>query len=127
MARKMAVKSGDVLLSAQVHDDLRSALSGCAFAFATTSRRGVSGVLSPRAAALRAAAAGERGECVAFVFGNEKTGLSPEDRALCAESIRIPMAADQPSLNLAQSAQIMAYELFSVGLELRAQTRPERR
>jgi tRNA C32,U32 (ribose-2'-O)-methylase TrmJ len=26
--------------------------------------------------------------------------------------VRIPMAADQPSVNLAQATQIMAYELF---------------
>ena len=57
---------------------------------------------------------------MAFVFGNEKTGLSREDLALCARAIRIPMAADQPSVNLAQAAQILAYELFLVGLEQRA-------
>ena len=30
------------------------------------------------------------------------------------------MAADQPSINLAQATQILAYELFLVGLERRA-------
>ena len=30
------------------------------------------------------------------------------------------MAADQPSINLAQAAQILAYELFVEGLERRA-------
>lgn len=122
MARKMAVKSWDVLASAERHDDLRSAISGCAFAFATTSRRGVSGVITPRDAALRAALAAEQDQSVAFVFGNEKTGLSAEDRDLCAESIRIPIAADQPSLNLAQAAQILAYELFNVGLQRRSRS-----
>ena len=68
--------------------------------------------------------AAERGQRVAFVLGNEKTGLSPEDRALCAEAIRIPIAADQPSLNLAQAAQILTYELFTVALEHRS-TRAE--
>jgi TrmH family RNA methyltransferase len=123
MARKMAVKSGDVLMAAENKATLREALEGCAWAFATTSHRGVSGISTPRQAARRAVSAAERGERVAFVFGNEKTGLSPEDRALCAESIRIPIAADQPSLNLAQAAQILAYELFTVGLEHREQGR----
>jgi TrmH family RNA methyltransferase len=122
MARKMAVKSLDVLLAAAIKPSLRDALDGCAWVFVTTSRRGVSGIVTPRHAAHQAVLAAERGQRVAFVLGNEKTGLSPEDRALCAEAIRIPIAADQPSLNLAQAAQILAYELFTVGLEHRSAT-----
>jgi tRNA/rRNA methyltransferase len=120
MARKMAVKSTDVLLAARVVPTLREALEDCAWAFATTSRRGVSGIVTPRHAAHQAVLAADRGQNIAFVLGNEKTGLSPEDRALCAEAIRIPIAADQPSLNLAQAAQILAYELFTVALEHRS-------
>jgi TrmH family RNA methyltransferase len=120
LARKMAVKSTDVLLGARCVDELSEALVDCAWAFATTSRRGVSGIVAPRKAALRTALAAEQGSSVAFVFGNEKTGLSVEDHALCAETVRIPMAADQPSVNLAQSAQILAYELFLAGLERRS-------
>jgi tRNA/rRNA methyltransferase len=125
MARKMAVKANDVLLGAQRVDHLAEALTGCAWAFATTSRRGVSGVLTPRQAAERTAVAADQGLDVAFVLGNEKTGLSPEDRALCAEAIRIPIAADQPSLNLAHAAQILAYELFTVGLDHRTRASPQ--
>jgi len=120
LARKMAVKSGDVLSGARCVESLSEALEGCAWAFATTSRRGVSGIWAPRRAARDAAAAAQQGASVAFVFGNEKTGLSREDLALCARAVRIPMAADQPSINLAQAAQILAYELFLVGLEQRA-------
>ena len=120
MARRMAVKSLDVLAAAEVKASLRDALDGCAWAFATTSRRGVSGIVTPRHAAHQAVLAAERGQNIAFVLGNEKTGLGPEDRALCAEAIRIPIAADQPSLNLAHAAQILAYELFTVGLEHRS-------
>ncbi len=122
MARKMAVKSADVLAAAECKSTLQEALEGCAWAFATTSRRGVSGIVTPRQAAHQAVLAADRGQSIAFVLGNEKTGLSPEDRALCAEAIRIPIAADQPSLNLAQAAQILAYELFTVGLEHRSST-----
>jgi len=120
LARKMAVKSGDVLAAARCVESLEEALDGCAWAFATTARRGVSGVMQPRRAAQTAAEAAARGSRVAFVFGNEKTGLSQQDLLLCAESVRIPMAADQPSINLAQAAQILAYELFLAGLERRA-------
>jgi len=130
MARKMAVKSTDVLDAAERKSSLEEALDGCAWAFATTSRRGVSGIVTPHHAAQQAVLAADRGQSIAFVLGNEKTGLSPEDRALCAEAIRIPIAADQPSLNLAHAAQILAYELFSVGLEHRSreseQPAPER-
>jgi TrmH family RNA methyltransferase len=123
LARKMAVKSTDVLAAARCVDSLEEALVDCAWAFATTARRGVSGVVVPRRAASLTADAAERGAQVGFVFGNEKTGLAREDLALCRESIRIPMAADQPSVNLAQAAQILAYELFVVGLERRAATK----
>jgi TrmH family RNA methyltransferase len=122
MARKMAVKSNDVLSGAERMESLSAALEGCAWAFATTSRRGVSNVLSPREAAVQTALAAAQGSRVAFVFGNEKTGLAPEDHALCAQAIRIPIAAEQPSLNLAQAAQIVAYELFTVGLEQRSRS-----
>lgn len=120
LAKKMAVKSTDVLAAARCVDSLEQALLDCAWAFATTARRGVSGVFSPRRAAALTADAAARAERIGFVFGNEKTGLSREDLALCREAIRIPMAADQPSINLAQAAQILAYELFVVGLERRA-------
>jgi TrmH family RNA methyltransferase len=123
MARKMAVKSTDVLEAATVAETLDAALDGCAYAFATTARRGVSGVVSPRTAAEGTVLRAERGERVAFVFGNEKTGLSAEDSALCQGRLRIPMAADQPSINLAQAVQLVAYELFVAGLAAREKGR----
>lgn len=119
MARKMAVKSLDVLDGAARCRKLEEALGGVSLSFATTSRRGVSGVLSPKRAAEMSVAAAAAGKRVAFVFGNEKTGLSAEDVALCTERVRIPMAADQPSINLGQAIQIIAYELFVAGLAAR--------
>jgi TrmH family RNA methyltransferase len=123
MAIKMAVKSWDVLESAQQVASLDEALDGIDLAFATTARRGVSGIVSPRDAAEIAAASAAKGARLAFVFGNEKTGLSAEDSAQCQEKIRIPMAADQPSINLAQAVQLVAYELFVAGLASRARER----
>lgn len=123
MAQRMAVKSLDVLNGATLHPDLSSALAGSELSFCTTARRGMSGVLQPREAAREAVRAVREGLSVAFVFGNEKTGLSEDDRALCRWSVRIPIAADQPSLNVAQAGQIIAYELFMAGLEDRAKRR----
>jgi TrmH family RNA methyltransferase len=119
MALKMAVKSWDVLEAARRCETLDEALLGVDTVFATTSRRGVSGVVSPRRAAELSVERAARGERIAFVFGNEKTGLSAEDVALCHECIRIPMAALQPSINLAQAVQLVAYELFVAGLAAR--------
>lgn len=119
MAQKMAVKAWDVLDGARLVGTLGEALTGIDRVFSTTSRRGVSGVLSPRDAAERVIAASERGERVAFVFGNEKTGLSSAELELAHVPVRIPMAADQPSINLAQAAQIVAYELFLAALAAR--------
>jgi tRNA (cytidine32/uridine32-2'-O)-methyltransferase len=119
MAQKMAVKSLDVLQGTPPLADLRSALVGVSFTYATTARRGVSGVLTARRAAQDAVQRAARGERVAFVFGNEKTGLAEEDLYAAQAQVRIPMAADQPSINLGQAVQLMAYELFVSALEAR--------
>ena len=121
MAFKMAVKSWDVLHDARRCDDLASALSDVSLVLATTARRGFSGVIQPREAAARALAHAATGGKIAFLFGNEKTGLSEADHAWATLHVRIPMAADQPSVNLAQATQIMAYELFASALAERSQ------
>jgi len=112
MAFKMAVKAWDVLNDSRRVDDLGSALGDVTLVFATTARRGFSGIIQPREAAARAVQHAASGGKVAFLFGNEKTGLSEADHAWATLHVRIPMAADQPSVNLAQATQIMAYELF---------------
>ena len=58
-----------------------------------------------------------------MLFGNEKTGLSAEEIANAQRCLRIPMVADQPSINLAQAVQLVAYELFVAALEARAGAR----
>jgi len=121
MAVKMAVKSLDVLQPAPVVASVAEALQGVSYSYATTARRGVSGVLTARKAARDAVQRVARGERLAFVFGNEKTGLAEEDLVGASARVRIPMAADQPSINLGQAVQLMAYELFVAALEAREQ------
>lgn len=123
MALKMAVKSGDVLGSAPVVPDVRSALADVDFTYATTARRGVSGVWVVRRAARDAVERAARGERLAILFGNEKTGLAEDDLMGAHARVRIPMAADQPSINLGQAVQLVAYELFVAALEARALAR----
>lgn len=116
MAFKMAVKSWDVLTASVVSPTLPEALADTELVFTTSSRSGQSGVLVPKDAAQLALEATLQGQRVAVVFGNEKTGLSSSDLALGRYSIRIPMAAEQPSVNLAQSCQLIAYEWFCAAL-----------
>jgi tRNA/rRNA methyltransferase len=133
MAFKMAVKSWDVLHEARRCEDMDSALSDVSLVLATTARRGFSGIIQPREAAERAVQHAAAGGKVAFLFGNEKTGLSEADHAWATLHVRIPMAADQPSVNLAQATQILAYELFvtaltertRAGLPLQSDEEPE--
>jgi TrmH family RNA methyltransferase len=120
MAKKMAVKSRDVLDPALRCATVAEAVSDATLVFATTSRRGISGVLQPREAARAACDQVLAGGRVALVFGNEKTGLGPEDLAIAHQRIRIPMAADQPSVNLAQAVQVLAYELLLAALDARS-------
>ncbi|MEO8902197.1 MAG: RNA methyltransferase [Polyangiaceae bacterium] len=120
MAFKMAVKSWDVLNESVRVADVAGAVAQADLVFATTARRGFSGVIQPREAAARAVEHAARGGKIAFLFGNEKTGLSEAEHAWATLHVRIPMAADQPSVNLAQAAQIIAYELFVAALAARA-------
>ncbi|HEY3236936.1 MAG TPA: RNA methyltransferase [Polyangiaceae bacterium] len=117
MALKMAVKSGDVLRATRQFTSLREALRNRSLIVATTSRRGVTSALLPRSAARLLAERAAKGACIALLFGNEKSGLSKAELRLADLCVRIPMAADQPSVNLAQAAQLIAYELFLAALE----------
>jgi TrmH family RNA methyltransferase len=112
MALKMAVKSRDVLRGSRLFANVADAIADRELVVATTSRSGISGVFQPREAAERILEAAARKQRVAVLFGNEKTGLGAEEVAAAHLSIRIPMAAPQPSINLAQAAQIIAYELL---------------
>lgn len=119
MAQKMAVKAWDVLGSAKLYPTFEEATAASDVVFTTTSRRKVSGVISPRIAAARAVAHASAGRSIAVVFGNEKSGLTSEQLDRSDERVRIPIAADQPSINLAQAVQIIAYEWFVEGLAQR--------
>jgi TrmH family RNA methyltransferase len=117
MAFKMAVRAWDVLGMATRSATLKQAIAGFDAVYATTGRSDVPNLLSPRSAAIQAHQIAQRGGRVAVVFGNEKTGLSHEEIAQCSANVQIPMAADQPSINLAQAVQIFSYEWFQAGLE----------
>lgn len=123
MAVKMAVKSLDVLEAAELYDNVDEAVVGSHLVVGTSSRRGLSGVKTPaQLADLLLDRAAARQTCT-LLWGNEKTGLTSDELARADVLLRIPIAADQPSINLAQAVQIVAYQLFCRALERRAAER----
>ncbi|MFZ2236017.1 MAG: RNA methyltransferase [Dokdonella sp.] len=112
-ATAFAAGAGSVLDSAPVVDTLESALSDTHLVIgATARRRGVAlPEWSPRVAASQALAAAMDGREVAFVFGNERTGLENDELKLCHAAVLIPANPDYSSLNLAQAVQVVAYEV----------------
>lgn len=112
-ANALAAGADDVLANAGVHAELVDGLADCSLALGLSARRrGVTlPELSPREGAQQALAALIRGEQVALLFGNERSGLENEELARCHAMVRIPSVDDFSSLNLAQAVQVMAYEL----------------
>lgn len=112
-ANALAAGADDVLEQAGIHKELVDGLAGSSLALGLSARRrGVTlPELSPREAAARVLDAASRGQQVALVFGNERTGLENEELARCHAMVRIPSVDDFSSLNLAQAVQVMAYEL----------------
>ena len=110
-ARKLAVGSHDVLDRARIALSLEEALAGIDVSAATSARPGVSGIVSPRQLAATLAAESEP-KRVALVFGGERAGLRRSEVDACSLVCRIPMVANEPSLNLAQAVMVVLYELL---------------
>jgi len=113
-AEAIAMASGadDVLASASIVPTLADALAGVQWSVALTARMREYGPpqMAPRTAAAEACRHTGGGD-VAFVFGNERTGLSNEHVERCSALAHIPANPAYSSLNLAQAVQVLAYEL----------------
>jgi tRNA (cytidine32/uridine32-2'-O)-methyltransferase len=112
-ATALAAGADDVLGQAVVTTDLVEGLAGTTFALGLSARRrGVNlPELDPAEGAAQAIAAARRGEQVALVFGNERTGLENDELSRCHAMVRIPSVDDFSSLNLSQAVQVVAYEI----------------
>jgi tRNA/rRNA methyltransferase len=110
-ARRTARRASDLLARAEIHPDLRSALGGTTWSCGTTSRT-VEGrvLLAPRELARQVAERAPRGP-VAVVLGEERRGLSDAELGLCDAVCSIPTSAAYDSMNLAQAAAVLAYEV----------------
>jgi tRNA/rRNA methyltransferase len=99
----------DVLQQARAVDTLDEALQGVTHVCATvmTPRDFGPPTLAPREHFAAIAPAGHR---VAFLFGSERYGMRNGDVYRCHAALRIPVAPDYGSLNLAAAIQVIAYE-----------------
>jgi tRNA/rRNA methyltransferase len=109
-----AAGATDVLTAARVCTTLDEALQGTTFAVACSARRRDVAVpmVDARAAAVQAAEIAQL-HSVAFVFGNETSGLSNEEVGRCGLLASIPVDPEFSSLNVAAAVQVFCYELRS--------------
>jgi tRNA/rRNA methyltransferase len=105
----------DVLSNARIVGSIAEALDGCNFAAAVSARlREFSPpVWTPRGFAGHVAAQDEL--VPALILGNERFGLPNQIVEQCNVLINIPANPDYSSLNLAQAAQVLAYECRLAG------------
>jgi tRNA/rRNA methyltransferase len=111
-ATALASGADDVLAGARVAGSLTEAIGDCVAAFALSARLREWGPenIAVRDAAVAALASSGDGP-IAFVFGNEASGLTNEELLACQHHVRIPTDPAWSSINLAQAVQIVAYEL----------------
>ena len=100
----------DILAAAREVGSIGEALDGCNFAAAASARlREFSPpIVTPRNLASQLSADGSLN--AALIFGNERFGLPNEIVEKCNVLINIPANPAYSSLNLAQAAQVLAYE-----------------
>ena len=93
--------------------DPRDVIRDAVLVAGTTRRRGRNRkyfTLFPEQLGRRIASMGKG--TVAVLFGNEETGLTDDELALCHVAVTIPASPDFPSLNLSHAVQVICYEIF---------------
>ncbi|QBY00566.1 RNA methyltransferase [Rhodophyticola sp. CCM32] len=119
-AGALASGAGRLLDSAGLYETLPEAIRDCTYVFATTARaRGLTKpILSPERAMEQARAIQAEGGRVGILFGPERAGLENEDIVLANATISVPVNPEFPSLNLAQSVLLTAYEWRRASVEI---------
>ena len=111
-ARARSSGALDVLLDAEVFDNLEDAIKGCGLIIGTTSRtRRISVPITNIRETAPSIVAKAKQKPVAVIFGPEKSGLINAQVDYCNELVNIPSIGSYKSLNLAMAVQIVAYEL----------------
>lgn len=112
----MAHPSEALLANAPVFPTLREALADVALAVATSSKISEAATAPWLSVARARLLIPQAQEKVALVFGNERTGLSTEEAALCPRVVRLPTPGPTESFNLSHSVAV-TLTLFSAAAE----------
>jgi TrmH family RNA methyltransferase len=108
-----AMGADDILGDITRTASLQEALTDCTITVATTAvkERQVSEQLTPEDVARLSREEMGSDDRLAIVFGREKWGLTGEEIALCQRTASIPTWPEFPTMNLAQSVAVFAYEI----------------
>lgn len=112
-AYQMAMYSHDILDNAGVFGSLADAVADCELVIGTTAklRHHRHSVLTPPQLKELLADKAPLLQRAALVFGPEDTGLTNEHIDTCNLLTTVPLAAVQPSINLAQAVMVYSYAL----------------
>jgi len=128
-AKRMACNAFDILAKAKTYGNLDEALQTKTLVVGTTRRLGrTRGLILPLEEGIKKVIASAKKNRVAILFGREDKGLNNSEVEECGFLITISSDPSSPSLNLAQSVLLVAYELSRKtykGQFPRAVTRPE--
>ena len=121
-AQAMAAHALPIIESAKIYGATKEAIADCQYIAAATARQRdmQKQHLTPKELISQK----PHGK-TAILFGQENNGLSNEDITLANAIISIPVSADCPSINLAQSSAILCYEWFQAqGTSLNYESEP---
>ena len=111
-AKQMSCQGVTVLEDAKVHKSFREAVEDKSLVIGTTRRLGRRrGLIVPLKESVRRIITVSKKNKVAILFGRERIGLTNLEIDECGLLITIPSDPATPSLNLAQSVMLVAYEL----------------
>ncbi len=111
-AKWMACQAYDIVKKATVYPSINEAIKDKNLIIGTTRRLGKKrGLIIPLRESIKRIISSAKKNRVAILFGREKNGLTNEEVDKCGFLITIPAAPSAPSLNLAQSVMLVAYEI----------------
>jgi TrmH family RNA methyltransferase len=115
----IAHRTADLIESTTIHESLDDAIGDATFVVGTTARARTAGRTYARARDAAKAVGARLAELdgtarVAILFGREDRGLTNEALDRCHAVTIIPTDPEYSSLNLAQAALVLAYEIFLV-------------
>lgn len=118
-AEAMAAHGLPIIENVKIYPTTRDAIADLHYVYASTARdrRIPKPQLTPRDAAQDGLQRAGAGQGVGILFGPERSGLANEDIALAHAILTIPTDERNSSLNIAQSAVVIAYEWWVEAME----------